>query len=424
MTRAAPLHVIVVNDRASPLGGASKVAVTSAIGLARRGHRVTLLAAQGPADPELAASGVEVRLLNQADLASATSRAAVAVQGLWNFRAAAALRKIAAPLPKASTVIHIHSWSKALSPSVFAAARDTGMATLHTLHDYGFVCPNAALHDFGLGAACQLKPMSAACLGRNCDSRRYAHKLWRIGRQVSLEGVAHAADAVDMALCVSPFAQDVYAPLLPARLRTRVLANPIDVADLGAIDAASNKTFVYVGRLSREKGVLILAKAARLADVPLRFIGEGELAPEVRALNPDAEITGWLPSSQVIEEMRRARALVLPAVWRETQGMVIPEAMANGLPCIASAGTAPGAAIHDGVTGRLCANGDVEDLAAILRELASDDAAVSRMGREAHAGYWSAPPTLDRHLSALEAAYGDALRYRGAPSPVAMGAPQ
>lgn len=400
-----PLHVVVVNDRASPQGGASKVALTSAIGLAGRGHRVTLLAAQGPVDPDLVAAGVEVILLDQPDLASGPSRVAVALQGLWNPRAGGALRRIARSLPVGRTVIHVHSWSKALSPSVFAAARASGRPTLATLHDYGFVCPNAALHDFGLGQACQLKPMSIACLSRDCDSRRYVHKVWRIGRQVSLENVARAADAVDLAICVSDFSRDVYAPHLPPRLATRVVANPIDAEDRGPAAPASSDTFVYVGRLSREKGVLLLARAARLAGVRLRLVGEGELRDEIHALNPDAVVTGWVGAAEVVREMRGARALVLPAIWRETQGMVIPEAMANGIPCVASSGTAPGAAIQDGVTGRLFANGDAEALAEVLTSLATDDAAVSRMGQAAYAEFWSAPPTLERHLIALEAAY-------------------
>jgi glycosyltransferase involved in cell wall biosynthesis len=405
--------VVVVNDRAFPGGGASTVALASARGLAARGTPVTLLAAMGPADPSLEAAGVRVELLGQADLATG-ARAGMAAQGLWNGAAAARLAEVLRAQPAGRTIVHVHSWSKALSPSVFHAIRRSGHAAVATLHDYGFVCPNAALHDFPTGKPCLRRPMSVSCLTRNCDSRRYVHKLWRVGRQLSLERVARAADSIDAAVCVTDFARDIYAPLLPPGLKTVVVANPIDVADLGPADPAAQSRFVYAGRLSREKGVLLLAEAARRAAVPLVVVGDGELAAEVLAINPQVEITGWLPREAVTGHMRRARAVALPAEWRETQGMVAPEAFANGVPFIASSGTAPGAAVDDGQTGRLFANGDVEGLAAVLRDLARDDDAVRRMGRLAYDRYWAAPPTLDRHLDALEDLYRAVLEDRAA----------
>jgi glycosyltransferase involved in cell wall biosynthesis len=332
------------------------------------------------------------------------------VQAVWNRAAAQALRETLAALPRGGTAVHIHSWSKALSPSVFAAAGASGHPVYATLHDYGFVCPNAALHDFPLGRACTLKPMSLACMGRNCDSRKYVHKLWRLGRQFSLEHLAGAAGTLTAAVCVSEYSRQVYAQHLPQGLATTVVENPIDARDLGPATPAANRAFVYAGRLSREKGVLLLAEAARLAGVPLKIVGDGELAAQVRELNPDVAVTGWLPRPEVERELRDARALVLPALWRETQGMVVPEAMAAGLPCVVSSDTAPAAVVQDGRTGRIFANGDREALAAVLRELAGDDQAVAQMGQAAYRQYWSRPPTLDAHLDALENLYGSAPR--------------
>lgn len=410
MHSASPPTVVVVNDRAFPGGGASKVAVTSAVGLARRGWRVLFFAAMGPASPELLDAGVEVHLLDQPDLASASNRAAVALQAVWNRKAESGLNALLTELKPGKALIHIHSWSKALSPSVFAAAKASELPVLATLHDYGFVCPNAALHDFPLGHACVLKPMSMACISRNCDSRKYVHKLWRVARQYSLEHMAHAHDALHTAVCVSDYSREVYAAHLPSRLKTVVVANPIDVRDLGPANPAGSGTFVYAGRLSREKGVLLLAEAAKLAAVHLKVIGDGELADAMRGINPDIEISGWVSHDRVEQELRGARALVLPALWRETQGMVVPEAMASGLPCIVSSDTAPAAAVEDGITGRIFRNGDKESLAGIFKELTDDDEAIGRMGRAAYDRYWARPLTLDAHLDALENLYGSTVR--------------
>jgi glycosyltransferase involved in cell wall biosynthesis len=257
--------------------------------------------------------------------------------------------------------------------------------------------------------------MSVACLTRNCDSRKYVHKLWRVARQVSLDHIARAASGLDAAICVTEFAREVYAPHLPRSLRTEVVPNPIAVKDQGPADPAGQNRFVYAGRLSREKGVLLLAEAAKRAAVPLTVVGDGELAEAVLAINPQIEITGWVAREAVTQNMRLARAVVLPAEWRETQGMVVPEAFGNGIPCIASTGTAPGSAVEDRMTGRLFENGDVESLTCALRDLARDDEAVRTMGRTAYDRYWAAPPTLDLHLDQLIDLYGSVLADRSDP---------
>lgn len=408
MVEGRRYDVVVVNDRAFAGGGASKVALQSAIGLARRGHRVTVFAAMGPVDSELRSAGVAVQVLGQADLASG-NRGRLAIQGLWNREAATRLAALLAARPPGQTVVHVHSWSKALSASVFAVAGRSGHPVMATMHDYGFACPNAALHDFSAGAACGRTPMSVSCATRNCDARHYAHKLWRLARQTALQRVAGAADVLDCAICVSDYSHRILRPLVPERVAMEVVANPIDVFDQGPASPARSGTFTYVGRFSREKGVLLAAEAAKRAGVPITLVGDGELRGEVARINPEATLTGWLSAEGVRTALRASRSVVFPSIWRETQGMVLPEAFGSGIPVIASSGTAPGSAITPGVTGEVFENGNVEALAAILRRLAGDDAQVAAMGRAAYDGYWAAPATLDRHLDGLEAVYGRAL---------------
>lgn len=407
--------VVVVNDRAFSGGGASKVAMQSAIGLARRGHRVTVFAAMGPAESELRAAGVTVHVLGQSDLASGR-RGRLAIQGLWNREAAARLTALLRSKARGRTVVHIHSWSKALSASVFAAAGRFVHPVVATMHDYGFACPNAALHDFPAGTACRRTPMSLACLTHNCDARHYAHKLWRVARQGALQRMAGADDVLACAVCVSDYSHRILRPLVPEHVPMSVVANPIDVVDAGPASPARSSTFTYVGRFSREKGVLLAAEAAKQAGVPLTLVGDGELRDEVMRIHPQATVTGWLAAEGVRAALRASRCVVFPSIWRETQGMVLPEAFGSGVPVIASSGTAPASAIAPDVNGVIFPNGDVAALAATLRRLAGDDAAIAAMGKAAYDGYWAAPATLDRHLDALEAVYRRALRHVWVPA--------
>ncbi|NML04449.1 glycosyltransferase [Sphingomonas sp. G-3-2-10] len=404
-------HVVIVNDRAVPKGGASAVALQSAAALSRAGVAVTLFAGGTAIWDELTAAGVQVELVETDEIGDESVRGKAAFRALWNRDAERRLATLLARLPRPGTIVHIHSWSKGLSPSVFAAAHKAGVPIVATLHDYGFVCPNAGLHDFPTGRPCELRPMTSACLMRNCDSRSRLHKIWRIARQLSLEQVARAPRIVDRLVSVTDYAAGIYRPLLPTGSPLTVLANPIDVTDAGPANPAANADILFIGRLSREKGTLILAEAAASQGLAPVFVGEGELAGEVLARCPQATVTGWLDRAGVTARLRNARAVVLPATWRETQGMVVPEALANGVPVVVSSGTAPASAVRDGETGLIFANGDADDLARKLAMLADDDL-VRRMGHAGYDGYWSAPTDMERHLSGLLSIYGEVLASR------------
>src|SRR4051812_14319372 len=85
-----PTHVVIVADHGHINGGQAKVAIDSAIGLARRGYRVTFFVAVGPVDPRLAEAGVEITCLEQLDIATASGfggQMQFLAQTMWNGEA-------------------------------------------------------------------------------------------------------------------------------------------------------------------------------------------------------------------------------------------------------------------------------------------------------------------------------------------------
>ncbi|CAN5806496.1 glycosyltransferase [soil metagenome] len=136
--------------------------------------------------------------------------------------------------------------------------------------------------------------------------------------------------------------------------------------------------FVCVARLSSEKGHLLLLQALRRLldgglECELVLAGDGEMRHEVEALIDELElgdhvrITGWISGEQVREELRDARALVMPS-FVEGLPVVIMEAMACGRMVISTAiAGVPELVIH-GETGWLMPPGDVDALEARMRE--------------------------------------------------------
>ncbi|MDW4662823.1 glycosyltransferase, partial [Escherichia coli] len=114
----------------------------------------------------------------------------------------------------------------------------------------------------------------------------------------------------------------------------RIDVKPNFMADPGAPDPAEPRAgLLYVGRLSREKGLSVLLDAVAGTGIPLRIVGEGpeRVALEARAAG-QVTFLGALSRVDVLREMAEAEALVVPSLWYEGFPMVVVEAFAQGTP--------------------------------------------------------------------------------------------
>ena len=179
-------------------------------------------------------------------------------------------------------------------------------------------------------------------------------------------------------------------------------------AQSAPIDPQS-RSIVCVGRLSAQKGQLLLLEAFARAldqgvDAELVLAGDGEMREEIERLvrakriEGRVRITGWISGSQVRREILSSRALVLSS-FAEGLPMVLMEAFALGRPVLATAIAGIPELVLDGVNGWLVPAGSVEALsdaiAAVLRTPASRLEEMAQRGREA---------VLARHRTQTEAA--------------------
>jgi glycosyltransferase involved in cell wall biosynthesis len=404
------MTVVVTADFAYVNGGAARIAIDSAKGLAAHGHDVVLFTAVGPVDADLAAvPRLRVICLGQRDVWDDPNRMRAAVHSLWNWTAARRMDALLATLDPADTVVHLHSWTKALSSSVVRTARRRGFRVVTTLHDFLTVCPTGTLFHHGTNRCCGLTPLSGACVSTNCDSRSYAHKLWRVGRQVLQARVGGLPAASANFIAISKATEHTLGRFLPPDSRLHHVRNFTEVPHEPAAQVDRHQAVVYVGRLSAEKGPVLLAECLARLGAHGVFVGDGELAPAVRARYPAAVITGWLSPAHVRDQLRAARMLVLPSLWFEAQGLVVAEAAAIGLPAIVPDSSGARDWVIDGGDGLWFRGGDADDLTRQIRRLLDDPALAARLGRAAYDKFWSAPPTLDRHVRDLEQVYGTVL---------------
>jgi glycosyltransferase involved in cell wall biosynthesis len=168
-------------------------------------------------------------------------------------------------------------------------------------------------------------------------------------------------------------------PYLPASANLFSLPNPIAAPGEGPLAARTrSQDFVFVGRLTPEKGGRVFAEAAKLANVRAVFIGDGPERTEIEAINPDAVLAGWKRPEEVREVMLGARALVFPSICYETFGLVAYEAISCGLPVVCGSSNAAAEAILPGKNGLVIDRMDAESLAGALASLSDDDHPVFR----------------------------------------------
>jgi glycosyltransferase involved in cell wall biosynthesis len=405
------LDILIVNDYAHVNGGAAQVALGTAAALAKQGHRVTLLAAVGPAAHELEASRVHLILTNQYDIKSDPIRIRAATQGIWNPRAATCMREILSHCDPAQTIVHVHGWSKALSSSCIQAAVGMNFAVVITLHDYFYACPNGAFFNFQRRETCKLRPLSAACLKENCDRDGYPQKIWRSVRQGIQNQIGFRHEGLRHFITLSETSEAVLRPFLPSDAMLYRISNPIDVVQEQPVDVGNNTEFISVGRLSAEKGLDLLAQAAKDLSCKVNFVGEGRSRSEINRIYPQAGITGWLPRDEVTNCLRSARALVFPSLWYEAQPLAILEAAALGIPAIVPDQCAARELIEPDVTGVLFRSGDSSDLREKMAHL-QDPQVARRMGSAAYERYWKDPLSMKGHLASLEDCYRSILESR------------
>ena len=144
---------------------------------------------------------------------------------------------------------------------------------------------------------------------------------------------------------------------------------------------------LYVGRISREKDLDLLAAAYRLLrdeglPVQLFVVGHGPYSDAFAKSLPEAFFTGYLRGNELATAYASADVFVFPSTT-DTFGNVILEAQACGLPVVVSDSGGPKELVENNSNGLITKSHDVEDFARAIRALVTNPALRERMGKSA-----------------------------------------
>jgi glycosyltransferase involved in cell wall biosynthesis len=329
-------------------------------------------------------------------------RARLAARATWSPSAVSKVRSVLKS--SRSEIVHHHNLFPTLSPAVLRASGEA--ATVGTLHNFRHLClPATLLRD---GKICE------DCVGRSIAWPGVVHRCYRgsmagsaaLALSLAIHHSIGSFDRPDLYLAVSEFIKRKYieAGWSPGRILVKSNFTWPARAREGA-----GTYFLYVGRLTAEKGLPMLLRAwAHVTGAKLIVVGSGPEGSQMRGTAPPGvEFVGILPPAELNNLMGGARALLVPSQWFEGQPRVILEAYAKGVPVIASAiGGIPEVIEHQR-SGLLVPPHAIDEWIAALERMLDNDEA-GRLGEGALAR-WQERYSPEVALRHLEAAYAMAI---------------
>ena len=248
-------------------------------------------------------------------------------------------------------VVHLHNIHSYISPVVAEIAHQKGIRVVWTMHDYKLICP--AYTCLNHGTVCE------QCF--TDKSRILINKCLRNSFLASLFGWLEAiywnrtklAKSTDCFISPSQFLKTkMVAAGFPAE-KIEVLPNFMPQI----IDSTASKKhyYCYVGRISEEKGIDTLLKAAIQLPFSLKVIGDGPLLNVFRNefIAENIEFLGYLSTEKLFEIVKKARCVVIPSVWYENNPFSAIEALCLGTPVLGSRIGGIPELIEEGVNGFL-----------------------------------------------------------------------
>ena len=290
---------------------------------------------------QLTAAGVEVlpflRSSDEIPAMSKPAKALLPISPIWAPKAQHDLDRLLTE--HRPDVLHLHNPYPLLSPWVVRTAHKRGVPVVQTVHNYRQVCSSGLY--FRDGVICQ------DCRGRTLGVPAIVHRCYRNSRaQSALMATTLAVHrptwkSVDRYIALTTAVADHLRDYgIPDE---RIVVKPNAVPDPGTPAPAGNG-FLFMGRLSPEKGLDLLLSAWRRHPVgalgPLRIAGDGELRPLAEAAaaeRPDVLYLGQLDRSGVRAALADSSVVLATSTWHDVLPTVIIEALASGRPVLGTA---------------------------------------------------------------------------------------
>ena len=234
-------------------------------------------------------------------------------------------------------IVHFNNIHSYLSPVIVKMAHEYGAKVVWTLHDYKLLCPSyACLRD---GEPCELcylnknNVLKYKCMKGSLMASTLAYFEAKKWNKKSLESWT------DTFICPSQFMANKMAS--GGFQKLKVLCNFIDPIKLSLIKQLSNNNredyCIYVGRLSREKGIETILEAISSTNIHIKIAGTGPLKDLLMGKyknSQNIEFLGHLDAESVIKLLASAKFSIVASECYENNPLSVIESLCAGTPVI------------------------------------------------------------------------------------------
>lgn len=288
-------------------------------------------------------------------------------------------------------VIHVHNFVPLASPSIFLVAKKYNIPVVLTLHNYRLICPgytlfhNNTIYEKSIGT---VFPLDAILKGV------YRNSCLQTGAIVMMtalhEMMGTWKNKVDVYVTLTQFARrkfEMSAISIPAN---KLVTKPNFIKDQGEGERIREDFFLFVGRLTEEKGIRTLLAATTLGNFKLVILGDGPLhalVADFAKANPNVSYMGFQDKVTVMRYMKTCRALIFPSLWYEGFPITILEALCTGTIVIASKLGGMAEIIEDHVNGLHFEAGNEKELVLRIEEVNGLPQYLEALSRTARLAY-------------------------------------
>lgn len=236
-------------------------------------------------------------------------------------------------------IVHIHNLHFGASLSVIYAIKKSKIPFVITLHNYRLLCPSGILFHNGklfLDSLHHKFPWKAVQLGVYKKSKLIT--FW-FSLSMYLHQKLGTWKLCNRFILLSEHARKLFLNSNLGLINNQLVVKPNFCSIPILQERKAGNYFLYVGRLSEEKGIMLLLSVFSSCGYPIKIAGDGPLKAEVISYSskyPNIKFLGSLNKAEVFDLMQNCTALVFPSIWYEGMPLTIIEAFACGSPVISS----------------------------------------------------------------------------------------
>lgn len=285
---------------------------------------------------------------------------------IWNFGAASKVRKLVCKFKP--DIIQIHNWHYSSGPVVIRVAKKMGVKVVINVQNYRLLCPSGSLLHNGrlFTRSIQKRGFPWSAIYNKVYRNSFFQTFW-LAFVIYFHKKRGTWKIVDQYIVPSNTVKNLFTDHksyinIP---KAKFAVKPNFSVRPSILPFKRDRHFLFIGRLSEEKGIHVLLEAFKNSSHELVIAGKGPLKQtilETCTQHSNIKYAGNLEKSKVKEAMSKCTALIFSSIWYEPFGLVITEALSSGCPLIASDIGSPAELVKEGVTGIHFKTGDKQSL--------------------------------------------------------------